>query len=186
MIWRRYVESLTGILDSLVVTDTQGKKLETDLGLRQAVDRLVELRMGFRLLYCIGNGASATIAAHFASDLGKNARVHTQVLTDAALTTAVANDIAYDQVFAQPLSWWMRPGDMLLCISSSGNSANILDAAKTARAMGCLVVTLSAMCPDNALRRLGDLNFYIAASSYGMAESGHAAIAHLLIDLVIA
>ena len=66
------------------------------------------------------------MASHFAADLAKNGRVRAEVFTDLSLITAVANDINYDSVFAEPLRWQMREGDMLVAVSSSGNSPNVV------------------------------------------------------------
>jgi D-sedoheptulose 7-phosphate isomerase len=78
----------------------------------------------------------------------------------------------------------MRRGDVLVAVSSSGESPNILRAAEESHRLGGAVVTLSAMDPDNTLRKMGSLNFYVPASTYGMAESCHAAILHHWIDHV--
>lgn len=78
----------------------------------------------------------------------------------------------------------MVVGDMLVAISSSGNSPNVLSGAETARKLGGAVITLSAMKEENALRKLGVLNFYIPGQTYGLAETGHAAILHFWMDLV--
>jgi len=136
------------------------------------------------VIYLIGNGASASMASHFAADLTKNADLHTQVFTDTSLITAVANDLSYDMVFVAPLHRRLKAGDMVVAISSSGNSANVLKAAEFAAARKAMVVTLSAMQPDNALRQLGALNFWLPADTYGLAETGHAAILHHWMDRV--
>jgi len=135
-----------------------------------------------RTIFFVGNGASASMASHTAVDLAKNSRMHTEVFTDLALITAVGNDIGYDSVYSEPLRHRLEGGDMLVAISSSGMSPNILRAVEVARTQGGVVATLSAMSEDNALRRLGDLNFYVPARSYGFAESAHAAILHYWID----
>ena len=98
--------------------------------------------------------------------------------------TALANDISYEEVYAEPLRWNMKAGDMLVAISSSGNSPNIVRAVKTAQSLNGTVVTLSAMGEDNAIRRLGDLNFYVPAQTYGLAETAHAAILHYWMDMI--
>ncbi|MEW5772163.1 MAG: SIS domain-containing protein [Thermodesulfobacteriota bacterium] len=136
------------------------------------------------IFFC-GNGASATMASHAAADLEKNALVRTDVFTDPALLTAVANDICFSEVFAEPLRRKMRPGDMLVAVSSSGNSPNVLKACTEAKVQGGSVVTLSAMGPDNQLRSAGDLNFYVPATGYGLAESAHALILHYWIDRTV-
>src|SRR5439155_15434224 len=108
--------------------------------------------------YLIGNGASASMASHFAADLAKNAHLHTEVFSDLALITAISNDMGYEHVFAEPLSRRARRGDMLVAISSSGRSPNVLRAVETARRLGLFVVTLSAFAPDNHLRAQGHVN----------------------------
>ena len=133
-------------------------------------------------LFFVGNGASAAMACHTATDVGKTARVRTQVFTDPALMTAVANDVEYAEVFAEPLSWMMNASDVLVAISSSGNSPNVIRAAEKTRERKGHSVTLSAMQPGNALRHAGDLNFYLPAMKYGLAETSHAAILHHWVD----
>lgn len=142
------------------------------------------VRQAERVIYLIGNGASASMASHFAADLAKNADLHTQVFTDISLLTAVANDMSYDMVFVAPLRRRLKPGDMVVAISSSGNSPNVLKAAEFAVSQKATVVTLSAMQPINALRQLGTLNFWVPADTYGLAETSHAAILHYWMDKV--
>jgi D-sedoheptulose 7-phosphate isomerase len=143
-----------------------------------------EVRETERVIYLIGNGASASMASHFAADLAKNADVHTEVFSDAPLLTAVANDLSYDMVFLVPLQRRLKPGDMVVAISSSGNSPNVVRAAEFALSQNATVVTLTAMQPTNTLRGLGTLNLWLPAEYYGMAETGHAAILHYWMDRV--
>jgi len=143
-----------------------------------------DLRKRRGTIYLVGNGASAAMASHTAADLAKNAHVHTEVFSDLALITAISNDIGYECVFSEPLSRRARAGDMLVAISSSGRSANVLRAVKVALRRHMAVVTLSAMGPDNPLRAAGRLNFHVSANSYGLAETCHAAILHHWMDLV--
>ena len=142
----------------------------------------MQIRGKKKTVFLIGNGASASMASHIAADLAKNAHVHTQVFTDLSLITSIANDISYDEVYAEPLRRRMTQGDMLVAISSSGQSPNILRAASRATSLGGFLVTLSAMSPENALRSLGMMNFYVPAKTYGMAETCHAAILHYWVD----
>ena len=132
----------------------------------------------------VGNGASASIASHFAADLAKNGGLHTEVFSDLSLITAISNDIGYEYVFSEPLKRRGRRGDMLIAISSSGKSPNILRAAKEAEMLQMKCVTLSAMSPGNPLRKIGTLNAYIPADCYGHAETCHAAILHYWMDLI--
>jgi len=127
---------------------------------------------------------SASMASHLAADLAKNARVHTEVFSDLSLITAISNDMGYAHVFSEPLSRRARVGDMLVAISSSGRSPNILAAVRAAQKCRMKVVTLSAMKTGNPLRRCGTLNVYVPAATYGFAESCHAVILHHWMDQV--
>ena len=129
-----------------------------------------------------GNGGSATIASHAHADLYKGVGVKSMVFTEQALLTALANDDGYDSVFEGPIRQWSQTGDLLITVSSSGRSENILRAAQSARGMGCRVITLTGFAPDNPSRQLGDLNFYVDSSEYGFVETTHAALAHFLTD----
>lgn len=149
------------------------------------IDMTIRIREQKRTIFLIGNGASASMASHVAADLAKNGHVHTEVFSDLSLITAIANDLSYDEVFAEPLRRRMKSGDMLVAISSSGQSVNVLKAADEARKRDGVAVTLSAMKDDNSLISKGDLNFYVPASTYGLAETCHAAILHHWIDKIV-
>jgi len=183
MSWKPSLDSLFAILDGLAVTDGSGAVMDTDAGFALLVEWIDACREDKRRIYFVGNGASASMASHFSTDLAKNAQVPTEVFTDCSLITATGNDFGYDQTFAYPLSQRMVDEEVLIAISSSGNSPNAVEAVKTARRLDGLAVTVTAMNPDNAMRGLGDLNFYLPADSYGMAESGHAVVLHHLVDI---
>jgi D-sedoheptulose 7-phosphate isomerase len=183
--WGETVQLLTRLLGALKFRDRTGADIPPDIGFDRLSHLALELYRERRVLYAIGNGASASMASHFAADMAKNGRLHTQVFSDLSLITAIANDLAYEEVFAEPLRRVGRQGDVLLAISSSGRSPNILRAVKVARELGVAIVTLSAMDADNALRQLGDLNAYVPACSYGGAETAHAAVLHQWIDHVV-
>jgi len=185
MNWINNILNLENCLKSLSARNKAGDETDSDSAFAQWKDRTVQVREDRKTVYLIGNGASASMASHFAADLAKNGRVRTEVFTDLSLMTAVANDINYESVFSEPLRWQMLKGDMLLAISSSGNSPNVLAGCKTALSLGGYVVTLSAMKPDNALRSLGNLNFYVPAETYGAAETCHAAILHYWMDQMV-
>ena len=122
------------------------------------------------------------MASHMAADACKNGHLRAMSFTDVALITAAANDIAYDQVFSLPLQRLGRPGDLLIAISSSGNSPNIVRALEAAPTLGIQTVTLTGMGANNRARTLGDLNFHVALSRYGWTESAHQVILHYWFD----
>lgn len=181
--WEDYTRRIVLALNNLVVTTVDGGALSPDAALARWEGMVADLRKKNGEIFFCGNGASASMACHCAADMAKNSRVRTRVLTDPALISAVGNDMAYDEVFSAPLSWFMAAGDMLVVISSSGNSPNVLKAVATAREKGSICVTLSAFSPQNPLRTLGDLNFYIPTPTYGIAESVHATLLHHWMDI---
>jgi len=130
----------------------------------------------------IGNGGSAAIASHQAIDYWRNGGFPAIAFNDASLLTCIGNDFGYEHVFSKPIAMLAKPGDVLIAISSSGQSANILAGVEQALTLGCRVITLSSFKPDNPLRQLGDLNFYAPTFSYGFAEISHLAICHCILD----
>jgi D-sedoheptulose 7-phosphate isomerase len=183
--WSRAVDRTRALLAGLEVRDEAGAPLPADEGFRRWIAATLALRGTDRSAFLIGNGASAALASHLAADVGKNGRVRTQVFTDPALATALANDLGVEHMFAEPLRLWARAGDVLVAISSSGRSPNVLAACQAARAAGLTVVTLSGMRPDNPLRGLGQLNFWLDATTYGEAESCHGVLLHHWADGVM-
>ncbi len=182
--WERETRRLSELLSALSFRDVAGGELVLAEAFNRWRDYAVRVRESRRVCYFIGNGASASIASHFSADLAKNGHVHTQVFSDPAQVTAVSNDCGYEQVFATPLNHIANPGDLLIAISSSGRSPNILRAVEAARGLGMSVVTLSSMHDRNPLRAAGDLNAYVPATEYGHAETCHAAVLHYWMDCV--
>ena len=172
------------VLSGLQITDERGSILERQAGFAALLRLTMAAGNKHDNIFLIGNGASASMASHIAADLCKNARLSTEVFSDSSLLTAVANDVGTDHLFAVPLQRRGKKGDILVTISSSGKSRNILEAVKTARKIGMKVITFSAMKPDNPLCKLGDLNFYVRADTFGLAESAHAVLLHYWVDMV--
>ena len=182
--WHEYVGRISCQLTQLCFQGADGLELQTDQGFELWSELTSQVRDQRRTVYLIGNGASASLASHMAADLAKNAHVHTQVFTDLALLTAVSNDMGYEYVFTEPLRRMASPSDMLVAISSSGRSPNVLSAVNFARETGLILVTLTAGDPDNPLRTCGDLNAYVPAPTYGQAETCHAALLHHWMDML--
>ena len=185
MNWISNIDILDSHLRLLSIRDSAGQEIDPDNAFRKWRDYSLHIREQRKTVYLIGNGASASMASHVSADLAKNAYIHAQVFSDLSLITSIANDLGYEDVFAEPIRRRMLEGDMLITISSSGQSPNILRAAEEANSRGGLVITLSSMNPENSLRKQGILNCYIPADNYGMAETCHAAILHYWIDQVI-
>ena len=130
----------------------------------------------------VGNGGSAGITSHMALDFWKNGKVKALAFNDPSLLTALGNDIGYEFVFSKSVEMFGDKGDLLIAISSSGNSPNIINASIEARNKGCKVITLSGFSLDNKLIKLGDYNFYVDSYSYGIVEVLHTLMIHNLLD----
>jgi D-sedoheptulose 7-phosphate isomerase len=183
--WLSNINEIRRCLGLLSVSDDNSRSMNIDDAFEIWTDLAIHTREQRNTVFLIGNGASASMASHVAADLTKNANVRTEVFTDLSLITAIANDVSFDEVFAVPLGRRIAQGDMLVAISSSGKSPNILRAAEIAEKHGGKVVTLSAMEGSNPLRKKGDINFYVGAQTYGMAETCHAALLHYWIDRIV-
>ncbi len=134
-------------------------------------------------IWWVGNGGSCAICSHLAQDVLNKLFIRSQVLSDPSLMTCMANDFGYAEVYARPLRQFARPGDTLVAISSSGNSANILACADLATESGLGLVTLSAFSEDNRLwSHEADISLFLPTTLYGLAEVGHEALLHAAIE----
>lgn len=137
-------------------------------------------------IYFIGNGGSAAIAIHMTADFLKNGGMTTVGMYDAATLTCLGNDYGYEYVFSKQLEMLAQPGDLLVAISSSGNSQNIINAIEVAHAKGASVVTLTGFKPDNKVKQMGEYNLYVPCMEYGIVESIHNMILQQVVDEVMA
>lgn len=151
-------------------------------GFDEVLNMLRHTKQGGSKLFFVGNGGSAAIASHMAADWLKNAEMPALALNDPAQLTCIANDVRYSSVFSLPLHRLGRIGDVLFAISSSGASHSILNAVYVAKAMNMNVVTLSGFDVRNTLRGMGQWNWYVHSTSYGVVETTHLAILHALLD----
>jgi D-sedoheptulose 7-phosphate isomerase len=130
----------------------------------------------------IGNGGSAAIASHSAIDFLNSVKVKAMTFLDPSVITCISNDYGYENLFSRQVEMVAETGDVLIAISSSGSSENILNAVLTAKVRNCSVVTLSGFEPQNPLRQLGEFNLYIPSFEYGIVEVCHQIIMHFLTD----
>jgi D-sedoheptulose 7-phosphate isomerase len=181
-LWSDYIYALRNSLSDISVTRRNGAVEAVADGFSEWVSMTHATQDAGGCLYIIGNGGSAGMASHMAEDACKNGGLRAMAFNDPAFLTAIANDQAFDQVFSTPIERMSRPGDLLISISSSGNSPNIVRALETAVRLGLKTVTLSGFEPENQSRRLGDLNFYIPARRYGWVECDHQIVMHFWLD----
>lgn len=131
-----------------------------------------------------GNGASAAIASHVAVDLTKTSGIRAVNFNETDLITCFANDYGYEHWVEKALDFYADPGDVAILISSSGQSANMLNAALKAKAIGLPVITLSGFHEDNSLRKSGDINFWVDSSQYNVIETVHQAWLLAVVDKI--
>ncbi len=176
---QNYFLNLWNLLCRVEATDINGKMLKPD----EAVgDILLTLLNESDKVIFIGNGGSAAIASHMAADFLKNGDIKAMSLNDPAVLTCLSNDLGYGRVFAKQIEMHANENDMLVAISSSGRSTNILHAVDAAQHEGCHVVTMTGFDEDNPLRQLGRWNFYVPSSQYGPVEIAHLTLCHGILD----
>lgn len=145
----------------------------------------LDLKARNNKLMMAGNGASATIVSHAATDFTKQAKVRSLCFTDASLITAYGNDFGYENWVAEAVNSYFVKGDIVVLISSSGTSKNIVNAAKRAKALGLTVVTFSGFSSDNPLRQIGDINFWLYSKAYNIIENTHSIWITTVVDMII-
>ena len=179
-----YFKTLAENLNYTAVTSNSGESIELANAVNQVMADARRAHTAGNKLIFVGNGGSAAIASHMATDYSKNGNIRAIALNDSSMLTCLGNDLGYDQIFAKQIELYAHRGDLLIAISSSGRSPNILNAVRAARAAECKVVTFSGFGAENQLRRLGDINFYIASDRYGFVEIGHLTLCHAILDFI--
>ena len=165
------------------VADQMGPALERGLAMVR------ETVLGGGTLFFCGNGGSAADAQHIATEYivrymrDRRAYPAVALTTDTSLLTAAANDMGFESVFARQVDALARPGDLLIIHSTSGNSPNVLAAAKAARAKSVRVLAFSAR-DGGALRELADHSIVIPTPRTDRAQELHLCIEHLICELV--
>jgi len=160
---RKTVEKLANVADLLKVVHSAGKKT---------------------LIF--GNGGSAAIASHFSVDLTKNAGLRCLNFNEADLITCFANDYGFDRWVEKAVDFYGDEGDLLIVISSSGSSKNMLNGVKASRNGNFrAVVTFSGFEQDNPLRQLGDINLWVDSKAYNFVENMHQIWLLAIVDLII-
>jgi D-sedoheptulose 7-phosphate isomerase len=133
-----------------------------------------------------GNGGSAAMASHVAVDLTKVAGVRAVNFNEADLITCLANDYGYEHWVEKAIEFYADPGDLIVLISSSGKSVNIINGAIKAKQMKLSLITFSGFAADNPLRKLGDLNFWADSQAYNVVEMTHHVWLLALVDKLVA
>jgi D-sedoheptulose 7-phosphate isomerase len=152
----------------------------------QAIQILAQARDENRRIFVCGNGGSASTASHFATDLvkgasyGRTARFRIMALTDSLPTiTAYSNDVSYDCIFVEQMKNFAEPGDVLMAISSSGNSPNVLRVIEYGNSIGCKTIALTGR-DGGQLGPLAQLNIQVCHPHTGRIEDLHMIVMHMI------
>ena len=136
-------------------------------------------------LIIAGNGASATIASHVSVDFTKSARIRAVNFNEAGLLTCFSNDYGYERIFEKAIEFYGDAGDLLILVSSSGSSQNVVNAARRAKELNMGVLTFTGFKSDNPLRKLGDINFWVDSKAYNIVEMTHHIWLLAIVDYII-
>ncbi len=154
-----------------------------------ALNLLLETFENGNTVFVFGNGGSSATASHFQNDFNKGVSEHTekkfnfQCLNDNVATVmAVANDIGFEEVFRFQLVGHMRPGDVVLAISGSGNSKNVLNAVEYAKSQGAKVIGLTGF-GGGKLKELSDVSLHVPVNSMQITEDIHMVFDHLMMSI---
>lgn len=183
MLTTDYLKELAEIMSAVEVTDSDRSALSIDEGGRRATGVLLGAKATEHKAMIIGNGGSAAIAGHMQIDLVNAVGMQALVFNEPSMLTAFGNDYGYPAVFERPIATWCQSRDVLIAISSSGQSENILRAVRAALLKRCHVITLSGFEPDNPLRSMGHLNFFVPSFEYGFVELAHSILTHNFTDM---
>jgi D-sedoheptulose 7-phosphate isomerase len=160
-----------------------GKETSQEAAFEKVAELLLNIRRNNAAIWWVGNGGSSALCSHLAQDVLNKLKIRSIALNDSALLTCMANDFGYQNVYSRPLETLAQKGDLLIAVSSSGTSSNILNCADLALSIGMSLITLSAFEETNPLwARLADAAFYLPCKMYGQVEVGHEALLHGVIE----
>jgi len=173
---KSYIDYLSSVLNNISLTDIE-----------KFVEVLLEARERESSIFFIGNGGSAATASHFANDIAIGTRTYEKpfraisLCDNQAVITAIANDDGYDKIFSQQLQVLLKKQDVVIAISASGNSPNLLDAISTAKKMNTITVGISAF-DGGKMKEMVDVSLHVPTEKgeYGPAEDAHMVLDHLI------
>ena len=173
---KSYIDYLSSVLNNISLKDIE-----------KFVEVLLEARERESSIFFIGNGGSAATASHFANDIAIGTRTYEKpfraisLCDNQAVITAIANDDGYEKIFSQQLQVLLKKQDVVIAISASGNSPNLLDAISTAKKMNTITVGISAF-DGGKMKEMVDVSLHVPTEKgeYGPAEDAHMVLDHLI------
>lgn len=183
--YREYLEDIYKALAKVELHHDGEVLFDYESIMRKLVGVFSEAKDGNKHLFFIGNGGSAAIASHMTADFMKNGGMKTYGLYDSAVTTCIGNDYGYENIFEKPLEFLGGESSLLVAISSSGKSGNIIRAIKAAKKNKMTVLTLTGFDKYNPVMELGDYSLYVPVREYGKVETIHNLILQHVVDEIL-
>ncbi len=178
-----YFSQLAQAVEGTNCTNGEGIEIKRSQAFETVINSMRNISQNkHKILFC-GNGGSAGICSHMAIDFFKNGGISSLALNDSSALTCLGNDFGFEFVFSKQIEMLAKPGDMVIAISSSGRSENILNGVKTGRDQDCSIVTFSGFDSDNPLRSSGDINFWVSAKDYGFVEASHLSLISAILEI---
>jgi len=153
--------------------------------LNQLTSLIIKTHKNGKKIIIVGNGGSASIASHLVVDFINAATIKAISFNDPSMITCFANDYGYENWVSRALGCYSEAGDLVILISSSGQSKNMLIGAKKAKSMNVGVVTFTGFLPDNPLRLVGDINLWVDSGEYNIVEMTHHVWLLAVVDYII-
>tara|TARA_X000000950_G_scaffold171985_1_gene209520 strand:+ start:21822 stop:22400 length:579 start_codon:yes stop_codon:yes gene_type:complete len=186
MLFKKYIDELYKNAESIKVTKNSKILITFESALQTVIKKLKKFQKNNnKKVIFIGNGGSSSIASHCSIDYSRTAGIRAQNFNDGASLTCLGNDYGYEYVFSKQIELHGQKDDILVAISSSGNSQNIINAVKVGKKKKMYIITLSGFKENNKLRALGNLSFYVSSNSYGFVEILHLIILHSFLDFLM-
>jgi len=173
-----FFDIFNGLLNNAINSIDNNQLVET-------AEILKEVKVSGKKIIVVGNGGSAAMASHVAVDLTKAAGCRAVTFNEADLLTCFANDYGYENWVERALKFYADKGDVVVLISSSGTSKNIVNGANWAKQNGLKVITLSGFDSENSLRKIGDINLWVDSKGYNIIEMAHYIWLVSIVDYIV-
>ena len=152
--------------------------------LLKTIKLIKKIKKNNKKIIIVGNGGSAAISSHLAVDFTKAAKIRCVNFNEGSLLTCFSNDYGYENWVSNAINFYSKKGDLVILISSSGKSKNILNGAKQAKKMKCSLITFSGFDKNNPLKKMGDHNFWVNSRVYNFVENVHQIWLLTIVDIL--
>jgi len=176
MDYKNYFNDYTNNINQLLLD------VDTDL-INKSVKLIKKSKLNNNKVYIVGNGGSASIASHTSVDFAKVARVPSSTFNNSNLITCFSNDYGYENWVMEAIKSYAKKKDLIILISSSGTSKNMIIAAEYCNTNNVDLITFSGFGPDNPLSKLGKINFHVHSEDYNFIEMTHHIILVSIVDI---